>query len=146
MKVDVWWNRANFASEAGYLISQHYWSGYLNRVVPIVVVVAKGVGKIENGFFRNIGLVFSDVEVGWLNWSLSHSVRDQEEVELTVDNFSLLNEALVHISTSRWVAYSITIVAEESLANTFVNNNKSNLRGFNSMFCIKSILFGDDFV
>jgi len=73
-------------------------------------------------------------------------VRDQEEVELTVDNFSLLNEALVHICTSRWVANAITIVAEESLADAFVNDNKSNLRGLNSMFSVESVLFGDDFV
>jgi len=146
MKVDVWWNRANFASESGNLISQHNWSGYLDRVVPIVVVVAEGVSEVENGFFRNIGLVFCDVEMGWLDWSLSHSVRDQEEVELTVDNFSLLNEALVHICTSRWVANAITIVAEESLADAFVDDNKSNLRGLNSMFSVESVLFGDDFV
>jgi len=73
-------------------------------------------------------------------------VRDQEEVELTVDNFSLLNEALVHICTSRWVANAITIVAEESLADAFVDDNKSNLRGLNSMFSVESVLFGDDFV
>lgn len=73
-------------------------------------------------------------------------MRDQEEVELTVDNFSLLNEALVHICTSRWVANAITIVAEESLADAFVDDNKSNLRGLNSMFSVESVLFGDDFV
>lgn len=73
-------------------------------------------------------------------------MRDQEEVELTVDNFSLLNEALVHICTSRWVANAIAIVAEESLTNAFVYYNKSNLRGLNSMFGIKSVLFSDNFV
>lgn len=84
--------------------------------------------------------------MGWLYRTLSHSVRDQEEVELTVDNFSLLDEALVHISTCRWVANAIAIITEESLANAFVNNNKSNLRGLNSMFGIESVLFGYDFV
>lgn len=73
-------------------------------------------------------------------------MRDQEKVKLTVDNFSLLNEALVHISSSRWVANAVAIVAEESLANAFIYNNKSNLRGFNSMFGIESVLFGDNFV
>ena len=73
-------------------------------------------------------------------------MRDQEEVELTVDNFSLLNEALVNICTSRWVANSIAIVAEESGTYAFVNNNKSNLRSLNSMFGIESVLFGDNFV
>lgn len=66
MKVDVRWYGTNFASETGNLISQHNWSGDLDRVVPIVIVVAEGVGEVENGFFRNIRLIFSDVEVGWL--------------------------------------------------------------------------------
>lgn len=73
-------------------------------------------------------------------------MRDQEEVELTINNFSLLDEALVHICTSRWVAYAIAIVTEESLTNAFIYNNKSNLGCLDSMFGIESVLFGDDFV
>lgn len=60
---------------------------------------------------------------------------NQEEVKFAVNDFGLLDEALVDVGTlGRVLDEVLTIVAhrllEESLAHSFVHNNESNLRRF----------------
>lgn len=42
-------NGAYFRSESSNLVSQHAWCWNLDGVVPVVVVVAKGVGEVKDG-------------------------------------------------------------------------------------------------
>jgi len=39
-------DRANFTAEASDLVSQHAWSGDLDGVVPIVVIVTKRISEV----------------------------------------------------------------------------------------------------
>lgn len=53
------------------LICEHAWCWDLDGIRPVVVVVAKSVGKVEDCVLGNQGGVLSDIEMGWLNCSLS---------------------------------------------------------------------------
>ena len=49
MQVDITGNGADLRAEACNLVCEHAWSGDLNGVVPIVVVVTEGVGEVKDG-------------------------------------------------------------------------------------------------
>lgn len=131
MEVYVGRYRANFRSESGNLICKHAWSGSLDCIVPVVVVIAQSVGEIQDCHLADVRRVFGDVEVCRLHTALSHRMGNQEEVKLTIDNFRLLDEALIDVGTLGWVVDELLTVIhsllEESLANSFVHNNESNL-------------------
>jgi len=61
--------------------------------------------------------------MGGLNGSLSHIMRNEEEVEFSIDNLRLLNEALINVSTRRWVQYLRSSFLKESLSYSLVNND-----------------------
>jgi len=69
--------------------------------------------------------------MSWLDTTLGHRMRHQEEVEFTIYNFRLLYEALINISALRRVINKcLTILIsllEESLTNSLVHYDESNL-------------------
>ena len=50
VQVNIRRDVTNFATVDGDLIGEHARSWDLDGVGPVVVVVAKGIGKVENGF------------------------------------------------------------------------------------------------
>ena len=54
MKVDVGRNGAYFRSESGNLVCKHAGSWGLDRVVPVVVVVAQSVGEVQDGHLADV--------------------------------------------------------------------------------------------
>ena len=50
-------------------------------------------------------------------------MRDQEEIEFSIDNFGLLNEAVVNICTLGRVQNLALGLLEESLTDTLVYND-----------------------
>jgi len=63
-------DRAYFGTESSDLVGQHAGGGDLDCVVPVVVVVAKGVSEVQDCHLADVGRVFSDVEVGRLYTAL----------------------------------------------------------------------------
>ncbi len=72
MKVDVGRNCTNFGSESGNLVCKHAGSWGLDRVIPIVVVVAQSVSKVQDCHLADVRRVFSDIEVCRLDTALCH--------------------------------------------------------------------------
>lgn len=70
MQVDIGGNGAHLASETGNLVRQHARCRRLNRIIPIVVVVAQGVGEVKNSHLTDVGGVFGNVEMRWFNTTL----------------------------------------------------------------------------
>ncbi len=66
--------------------------------------------------------------MSWLDCTLGHGVRNQEEVEFAVDDFRLLNESLVHVGTLRWVLDVSSTDFEEPLSDSLVNDGESDIR------------------
>ena len=67
MKVHVAGYSANFRAEASNLVSQHAWSGDLNCIVPIVVIVTKRISEVKNRHLRDLGRVLGHIEVSGLD-------------------------------------------------------------------------------
>jgi hypothetical protein len=65
--------------------------------------------------------------VGWLHCTLSHIVRNQEEVELSINYFRLLNKTLINIGSGRRVENLSLGLFEESLSYSLVDNDQSDL-------------------
>ena len=128
MEVHVRRDVSDFATVDGNFISQHARSWDFDRVSPVVVVVAEGIREVENRVFRNLGGVGGYVEVRWLDCSLGHRVRDQEEIEGSVDYLGLLNETVVDVG-SLWRVGNGGVHAhlEESLSNTLVDDDEGVL-------------------
>lgn len=82
--------------------------------------------------------------MSWLNSSLSHIVRDEEEVELPVYDLRLLNEALINVGSWGWVQDLRSSLFEESLSYSLVNDDKCDLRSFLIVFSLKSVLISTD--
>jgi len=87
VQIDVGRNGSDFAAESGNLVGEHARRRNLDRVVPVVIVVAKRVREVEDRHLRDLGGVLRHVEVSWLDGSLGHRVRNKEEVELAIDDF-----------------------------------------------------------
>lgn len=64
--------------------------------------------------------------MSWLDSSLGHRVRDQEEIEGAVDDLGLLDETLINVGTLRRVCNGGSCL-EESLSNTLVHNHEGVL-------------------
>ena len=67
VEVDIRWDCTDFGAEASNLIGEHARSWCLDRIIPIVVVVAKSVGEVQDGHLRNLRGVFSHVEMSRLH-------------------------------------------------------------------------------
>jgi len=98
--------------------------------------------------------------MGWFDTALSDRVRYKEEIKLAVNNFRLLNEALVDVSSLWWVVNVLSLcgtrLLEESLTNALIYNNESNFRFLKlflflltflcSLLFNKTVFFRDDLV
>ena len=49
MEVNIRWNVTDLATINGDLVSQHAGCGNLNRIWPVVIVVAEGICEVQNG-------------------------------------------------------------------------------------------------
>jgi len=54
VEVHVAGDCADFRAEASDLVGQHAWSGDLNGIVPIVVIVTKRVCEVKNRHLRDL--------------------------------------------------------------------------------------------
>jgi hypothetical protein len=72
MKIHIRRNVSNFATVDCNFICQHARSWNLDRISPIVVVVAEGIGEVKNCVFGKLAGVGSYVEMRWLDCSLGH--------------------------------------------------------------------------
>lgn len=132
MEVHIAGDGAYFGAEAGDLVSQHARCWDLDRIVPIVVIVAQSVRKVQNSHFGNIAGVLSNVEMCGLDRALCNGVRHQEEIKSSIDDFALLNEALIDVGTLRRVVNEGLVLCvlrllEEALAHTLVHNDQRDL-------------------
>jgi hypothetical protein len=152
VQVHIRGDSSDLASKPSNLISQHTRSRRLDGIVPIVVVVAQGVGEVQNGHLTNVGRVLSYVEVSRFDTTLGHGVRHQEEVKFTVNHFGLLDEALIDVSTlGRVINESLAVLVrllEETLADSLVHNDERHLGWIVlTLLTIKeSVLLLDDLV
>ena len=48
VEIHIAGDRADLGSEAGNLIGEHAWRRNLNGIVPVVVVVAKSIGEVQD--------------------------------------------------------------------------------------------------
>ena len=135
VEVHVAGDCANFRAEASDLVGQHAWSGDLNGIVPIVVIVTKRVCEVKNRHLRDLRWVLGHIEVRGLDRALSHGVRNKEEVKLPVNDFGLFNKAIVDVGTLRWVVDEVLTVVllsllEESLTDPLVHDDQGDLWSF----------------
>jgi len=72
VQVHIAWDRAYLRTESSNLVGQHARGGDLDCIVPVVVVVAKRVGEVQDCHLADVRRVFSDVEVGRLDTALSN--------------------------------------------------------------------------
>lgn len=86
MQVDIAGDGAHFGAESGNFVGEHARGRDLDRVVPIVVVVAERVREVQDSHLRDLRRVLSDVEMSRLDRSLGDGVGNEEEVKLAVDN------------------------------------------------------------
>ena len=110
MEVHIAGDGANLGAEAGNLVGEHAGGRDLDRVVPVVVVVAQGVREVQDGHLADVGGVLGDVEVRGLDGALGDGVRNEEEVELAIDDLGLLDEASVNVGTLWWVINEVLVV------------------------------------
>jgi len=134
VEIHVAGDGANFRAETSDLVSKHAWSRDLNGVVPIVVIVTKRVREVKNRHLGDLRRVLGHVEVGWLDRTLSHRVRHKEEIELAINDFGLLDEAIIDVGTlGRVVDVVLAVVLlsllEEPLTDTLVHDDQRDLRG-----------------
>lgn len=135
VEIHVAGDGANFGAETSDLVSKHAWGRDLDGVVPIVVIVTERVREVKNRHLRDLRGVLGHVEVGGLDRTLGYRVGHKEEVELTVYDFGLLDEAVVNVGTLGRVvdvgrlAVVLLSLLEESLANTLVHDDQCDLRG-----------------
>jgi len=152
VQVHVRRDGADFRPEARDLVRKHARGRDLDGIVPVVVVVAQGVGEVQDSHLGDTRRVLGHVEMGRLDGTLSDGVRHQEEIELAVDNFGLLNEASVDVGTLRRVVNEgLPVVAwrllEESLAHALVDDDESDLGMLLGRFVsVTSVLHGYDAV
>ena len=86
MEVDVAGDGSDLGAEAGDLVGKHARRRDLDRVIPVVVVVAEGVGEVEDGHLADLRRVLSHIEVGRLDGALRDRVRHEEEVKLALND------------------------------------------------------------
>ena len=110
MKVHIAGDGSDLGSEASNLVGKHAGRRNLDRVVPVVVVVAEGVSEVENRHFRDLGRILGHIKVGRLDRALSDGVRHKEEVKLAINDLRLLNKARVNVGSLRRVVNEVLAV------------------------------------
>jgi hypothetical protein len=130
LQVQVLRDVTDLSSVHSDLVSKHTRCGDLDSVSPIVIVVTEGIGEVEDSVFGEEGCVFCDVEMSRFSSSLCDGMGDQEEVEFSINNFSLFNEPGINISSLRRIDNVSSSDLEESLSDSLVDENESDLRGF----------------
>ena len=70
MEVDVAGDSSDLGAEACDLVRKHAGRRDLDRVIPVVVVVAEGVREVQDGHLADLRRVLSHVEVGRLDGAL----------------------------------------------------------------------------
>lgn len=133
MQIDVTWNSTDFRAETSDFVCKHAWRWDLDSVVPVVVIVTKSVGEVENSWLRDLRRVLGNIEMSWLHGTLGDWMWDQEEVKLTIFNFRLLDEACIDVGSLRRVLDELVALLglsllEKSLSHTFVNNDECYFR------------------
>lgn len=88
--------------------------------------------------------------MGWLHGSLGNRVRNQEEVEGAVDHFGLLDESVVDIGplwrVSNGSIGALSLLLEESLPDSFVDDDESVLWLWLVFVLVKPVLLLDNFL
>jgi hypothetical protein len=113
-------------------VSIHAGSRHLDWSSPVVVVVTESKGEFLNSLFGETGIIEGTVEVSWQDTSLSGVLGNQEEVKLSV-GIIVLNKLLVNdASRGRIVIGSILTFNKESLGDSLVDNDDSDLRFLSS--------------
>ena len=132
MKINVRRYSSDFRSKASNLVCKHTRSWCFNGVIPVVIVVAQSISKVQNGHLADVGWILRNVEVSRLDTSLSNWVRHQEKVEFSVNNFRLFYKALIDVGTLRRIIDELLAVIhgllEKSLTDSFVYDNERNFR------------------
>ena len=136
MEVHIAGDGADLGAESSDLVREHAGRGNLDGVVPVVVVVAQGVREVQDRHLRDLRRVLGHIEVSGLDGALCHGVRHQEEVKLTVDHFSLLDEASIDVGSLRRVVNEHVVIVvviawellEEALSHTLVHNDEGDVR------------------
>lgn len=175
MEVDVGRDIADLRAVDRDLVGEHARRRDLDRVRPVVVVVAERVGEVEDRVLGDLGVVLRHVEVGRLDGALSNGMRDEEEVELAVDDLGLLDEAVVDVGALRRVGDVLATVAaaaavvvtasaaiaavvlllvldlEEPLSDALVDDDEGGLRQLGCLLLLRavraeSVLLADDLV
>lgn len=54
MEIHVGWNVTDLTAVDGNLVCQHAWSWNLDRVSPVVVVVAEGISEVQDRILGNL--------------------------------------------------------------------------------------------
>ena len=54
VKLHVGWNVSNLTSVDGYLVGQHARGWDFDGVCPVIVVITKSVGEVQDSVFRNL--------------------------------------------------------------------------------------------
>ena len=138
MEVHIAGDGANLRTEASNLVCEHAGGRNLDRIVPVVIVVAQGVCEVQDGHLADMRRVLGDVEMRRLDGTLGDGVRDEEEVELAIDDLGLLDEARVDVGTLRRVVDEVLLVfgriwariwglLEEPLADTLVHDDERDV-------------------
>ena len=94
--------------------------------------VAQSVGEVQDGCFGYRRRILSHVEMGGLDRTLGDGMRHEEEIELSIFDFTLFDEASVNVSSlGRVLDELITLgslsLLEESLSDTLVYDDQGNL-------------------
>lgn len=70
MEINVARDRTDFGPESSDLVGEHARSGNLDCIVPVVVVVAQCVGKVQNCHLTDVRGILCNVEMGGFDTSL----------------------------------------------------------------------------
>lgn len=140
MEVHVGRNVADLTAVNSNLVCEHARRRNLDRVRPIIIIVAQSVREVEDGIFGDFRRVKCHVEMRRLHSALRNGVRHKEEVKRAVNDFGLLNEAVVDVRSLRRVrdgrvattlpVSTVTLLTtelEESLTHALIHNDQSGL-------------------
>ena len=125
VKVNAGRNVSNLTSVDSYLICKHARSRDFNRIRPIIVAKAEGIGKVQDGFLWKLRGVFSNIEVSGFYSTLGNWVRNKEEIKFSIRSwFWFLNKSLINICTLWRIQNVAFFFLKESLSNSLVYNDQ----------------------
>ena len=74
VKVHIAGDGSDLGSEASNLVGKHARCRDLDRIVPVVVVVAESVSEVENGSLRDFRRILGYIEMSWFHGALSYGM------------------------------------------------------------------------